>query len=129
MKVSEIVEKLVKENELEKIIKTAKSKYGSIYYGVLFDRRRIIINAKSDILLFKKIKEKLKEENKSISDLPAIMLLHYIKSAEFLKSVILTMVTDIEHPEFYANSENKEEWNNESKNTIVHVVRLGWFKS
>jgi hypothetical protein len=110
MKVTEIIEKLVEENELEKIINTAKSKYGCIYYGVLFDRRRVIINAKSDILLFKKITERLKEENKTISDLPAIMILHHIKSAEFLKSIILTMLTDIEHPEFYNSvDENKEE--------------------
>lgn len=110
MKVSEIIEKLIEENELEKIIKAAKSKYGFLYYGVLFDRRRVIINAKSDIFLFKKIKEKLKEENKSISDLPAIMILQHIKSAEFLKSVILTMLTDIEHPEFYNSvEENKGE--------------------
>lgn len=110
MKVSEIIEKLYENHELEKIINTAKSKYGFLYYGVLFERRKVIANARSDILLFEKIKEKLKEENKSISDLPAIMILHHIKSAEFLKSVILAMLTDIEHPEFYNSvEENKEE--------------------
>lgn len=110
MIVSEIIEKLVEENELEKIIKTAKSKYGMLYYGDLFNRRKVIKDARHDILLFKKIKERLNEDNKKLSDLPAIHILHHIKSAEFLKSIILTMLTDIEHPEFYKSvEENKEE--------------------
>ena len=111
MIVSEIIEKLLEENELEKIIKTAKSEYGMLYYGVLFNRRKAIKDARSDILLFKKIKERLKEDNKKLSDLPAIHILHHIKSAEFLKSIILTMLTYIEHPEFYDDifEKNKKE--------------------
>lgn len=111
MIVSEIIEKLLEENELEKIIKTAKSKYGILYYGVLFNRRKVIADARSDILLFKKIKERLNDDNKKISDLPAIHILHHIKSAEFLKSIILSLLTYIEHPEFYdkAIEKNKKE--------------------